>query len=124
MDSEYLLGHYRVTYNDGRVADLPVRYGGNISCKYYDENYKDSGIREVSYSTLPVKYRDGFAYETVYENPYPEGSIQSIEYVPADGKEGISVELLQFSVDFNQQVQMHMVEATGEEFAWDGGMEL
>ena len=124
VDSEYLLGHYRVTYNDGRVADLPVRYGGNISCKYYDENYKDSGIREVSYSTLPVKYRDGFAYETVYENPYPEGSIQSIEYVPADGKEGISVELLQFSVDFNQQVQMHTVEATGEEFAWDGGMEL
>ena len=122
VDSTYLLGHYRLTYNDGRIANLQVKYGSNISCKYYDENYKDSGIKEVSYSTLPIKYRDGFAYETVYENPYPDGSIKSIEYVPAKEKENISVELLHFSVDFDQQTQMRTVEATGEDFAWDGGM--
>jgi hexosaminidase len=124
VDPEYLLGHYRLTYHDGRIANLPVKYGQNITCKYYDSNYKDSGLREVSYSTMPVKYRDGFAYETIYENPYPQGSIKSIEFVPVKGKENVSVELLHFSVDFSRKEVMHTVEATGEEFAWDGGMEL
>ncbi len=82
VDREYLLGHYRITYADGEKAYLKVKYGTNISCKYYDADLIDSGFSEVSYSTFPLRYKDGFAYETVFEDPHPDKTIKSVEYIP------------------------------------------
>jgi hypothetical protein len=68
-----------------------------------------------------VRYRDGFAYETVYENPYPEGRVAKIEYVPTEGKEDISVQLLGFSLERSvQSVKNGKRQFSDAEFAWDG----
>jgi len=120
-DSLYLLGHYRVTYADGKVAELPVKYGENITSMYFEDYLHSSAYREVSYSTRPVRYRDGFAYETVYENPNPDGTVVKIEYVPAAGKEDISVQLLGFSLARGiQSVKNGQRQFADAEFAWDG----
>ena len=68
-----------------------------------------------------MRYRDGFAYETVYENPYPEGTVVKIESVPVEGKEDASVELLGFSLARSvQSVKSGKRGFADAEFAWDG----
>ena len=86
-DEIYLLGHYRITYKDGREALLPVKFGTNIGPVNNDPN--TSSCMELSYSTLPIEGEGGYVYEHVYENPNPEGQISSIEYIPSSGKETI-----------------------------------
>ena len=86
-DEIYLLGHYRITYKDGREALLPVKFGTNIGPVNNDPN--TSSCKELSYSTLPIEGEGGYVYEHVYENPYPNGQISSIEYIPSSGKETI-----------------------------------
>ena len=86
-DEIYLLGHYRITYKDGREALLPVKFGTNIGPVNNDPN--TSSCMELSYSTLPIEGEGGYVYEHVYENPYPNGQISSIEYIPSSGKETI-----------------------------------
>ena len=120
-DSLYMLGHYRVTYSDGKVAELPVKYGENITSMYFEDYLHSAAYREVSYSTRPVRYRDGFAYETVYENPYPESAVVKIEYVPAPGKEAVSVQLLGFSMAQDVRSLKNGKRSYADaEFAWDG----
>lgn len=123
-DEKYLLGRYRITYTDGEKTYLDVKYGTNISCKHYDKELTDGGFAEVSYSTLPIRFKDGFAYETVYEDPHPEKAVRSIEYIPQGGKENISVELISFTRDIYSDSRYDGVEATGEDFPWDGARDI
>ena len=87
-DDIYLLGNYRVTYSDGTVASLPVKFGTNIGPR---NGALKKNVTETLYSTLPIEERRGYTYEHLYENPYPEKKIEKIEYKPASGKENITV---------------------------------
>ncbi len=88
-DEEYLLGDYAVTYTDGTVAMLPVKYGTNIGPA--DADVENVSAKEASYSTLPIEHEGGCTYRHAYENPHPEGKIEKIEYIPRAGKEEIKV---------------------------------
>ena len=123
VDSEYLLGNYVITYSDGTEATLPVKFGTNIGSYEY-EDYKNSpSFREVTYSTLPVRYKKGFAYKALYEDPSPDKAIVGIRYLPLDTKKDIPVELISF---LKEARTVSMKDVTkegfaGEGFAWDGG---
>lgn len=86
VDEKYLLGHYVLRYTDGSEARLPVKYGTHIACAHFGDYLHETGLREASYSTMPRKYRDGIAYECVYENPHPEKKLAGICYLPVDGR--------------------------------------
>lgn len=100
------MGNYIVSYSDGTTANLPVRYGYNISNKNLLFRYNNSGLVETvgaslpkklpSQSHNPVKYTVTWLrkppeicdeqvdyevyYTCVYENPYPEKEIVGIHY--------------------------------------------
>jgi len=122
-DEKYLLGHYVLRFADGTEATLPVKYGTNIACAHFGDYLHDSGLREVSYSTMPQRYRSGFAYECVYEHPNPGAALCSVTYRPAPGKEDIAVELIALSIpDPDRGAAAHIARssAADAEFAWDG----
>lgn len=87
-DEIYVLGHYEVVYTDGTTAELPVKFGTNIGPR---SDVLKKNVTETIYSTLPIKETKGYTYEHLYENPYPEKTIDKIEYRPAAGKENIAV---------------------------------
>ena len=100
IDNEkYTLGHYKLTYTNGTEAFFPVKYGTNITDRDVgggsDADPADrcgsSAFHEVSGSTLPRLIDGRYWYECGYENPHPEKTVKSFEYVPADGKENINV---------------------------------
>ena len=121
-DDVYLLGAYEISYSDGTVCTLPVKYGTNIGTAKYDDYLHQSGFGELSYSTMPHRRGDGWVYECVYENPNPSGKITSIAYRPAKGKENIRVELVAFTLPIEGQAEaVHKARSAEDEFAWDGG---
>ena len=102
IDNEkYTLGHYKLTYTDGTEAFFPVKYGTNITDMDVgggsDADPADrcgsSAFHEVSGSTLPRLVDGKYWYECGYENPHPEKTVKSFEYVPNVGKEDINVYL-------------------------------
>ena len=96
VDKKYLLGSYEITYSDGTTAALPVKFGTHLG--YYDVRGKlDPGFRQTSYTTMPLAYKGGYAYECVYEDPNPTGRITSIVFKPDEGRAQDAVELLGFS---------------------------
>ena len=117
-----MLGNYVITYSDGKAATLPVKFGTNIGAYRYDDYLRETSFREPIYSTMPRRYKDGFAYETVYENPYPDGEIVGISYEPLDAKRDIKVELISFSREdsIRELAESGISHADGEDFAWDG----
>jgi len=122
VDKDYLLGHYEIVYQDGKTAKLPVKFGTNIGCSHHKNYLFDSEFMELSYGTMPKQTGDRFVYECVYENPYPDGKVSRISYVPADGKEEIEVELLSFSLEENAEQTVRTVLKEGiadSEFARD-----
>ena len=88
-DEEFLLGHYEVTYADGKVEKLPVKFGTNVSSHYSNTH---AGLCEVAYSALPTPYHDGYLYEHWYENPNPGVEIKEIKYTPVKSKEHVTIE--------------------------------
>ena len=84
-----MLGNYEVTYTDGVKAYLPVKYGTNIGYRFSNT---PSGLKEISYATLPMTYPDGYVYEHWYENPCPEKTISAIKYVPCESKKHLVME--------------------------------
>ncbi len=124
VDEKYLLGNYEICYSDGTVKVLPVKYGTHIGSTDYIDPLHQGGFKQLTYGTLPIKSGDGYAYETVYENPAPEKTIVSIKYVPVRGKEDICVELLGFKIDkkldaiYSERVTL----GDEKEFAMDGGI--
>ena len=106
VDEKYCLGNYELTYEDGTKAYLSVKYGTNIGTAGYvardvgaefaaaeGEHVGERNIRELSYSTLPVKKNGHYVFRHAYENPHPEKRIEAIKYLPLPGKE-------QYKVDF------------------------
>ena len=122
VDEEYMLGHHVIRYADGRVERLPVKFGTNVGARIYDDYLNESSFREVCYSTMPKRYKSGFAYETVYENPYPDGEIVGISYEPLENKRDVKVELISFSRDDSAEelTERGVAHVEGEDFAWDG----
>ena len=88
-DEEYLLGHYKLTYEDGETGFLPVKYGTNIGSNQINTSL--ALLRETTYTTLPQKTDSGYVYETAYENPHPGVAIRSIEYIPTANKSDVEV---------------------------------
>lgn len=101
VDSVYLLGEYELTFDDGFVARLPVKYGTNISnCEKTGrklaaiaeedplmeatEAYRLSyEYRETAGATLPAEDADGkLWYRTVYPHPHAGHKIAAWKYVP------------------------------------------
>lgn len=101
-DEEYILGNYELTYTDGTVAYLPVKYGTNITTNKIEDYANNPLFKEVSYSTLPKKYNDNFVYECVYENPHPDKNVLSFKYIPSEKMKEVEVEL--FSVNFQTNI--------------------
>lgn len=120
VDDEYMLGSYRITYSDGTEATLPVKFGTNIGTYKYDDYKNETAFKEVIYSTLPKRYKEGFAYKAVYEDPHPDKKIVSLTFVPREDKKA-DVELISFTknvrIDKIQDTKTHFA---GEDFAWDG----
>jgi hypothetical protein len=100
-EKKYTLGHYKLTYTDGAEVFFPVKYGTNItdwevgggSDADPADRCGSSAFHEVSGSTLPSLVDGKYWYECGYENPHPEKTVKSFEYVPAEGKENINVYL-------------------------------
>ena len=93
-DEKYLLGNYELTYTDGTVATLPVRYGSHVGNATPKKTLGNAEFTQLVYMTLPVSYGDGYAYRTAYEDPHPEKTLAAIRYVPVSGKEDITVSLI------------------------------
>ncbi len=97
-DEVYNIGRYELTYADGTIAYLPVRYGTNITCAQIDNPYASTAFREVSYTTMPERHGAQLYYACAYENPHPDKQISGFRYLPYAGKEDFPV-LIQ-RVDF------------------------
>ena len=121
-DETFMLGNYVITYKDGNTATLPVKFGTNIGPFRYDDYLREAAFREAFYSTMPKRYKDGFAFEAVYENPYPDGEIIGIRYEPLPQKREIGVELISFSLtpEIDELKESGIAHTDGEDFAWDG----
>jgi hexosaminidase len=120
-DETYMLGSYKISYSDGSFALIPVKYGLNVGRSHYDDYLHEVAFTELSYSTLPVRYKDGWAYKCVYENPEPNKKITGIVYQPCENKEDINVELISFAAEFEVgNVSSGESHSADEEFAWDG----
>jgi hypothetical protein len=89
VHEEYDLGHYNITYTDGKSVALPIEYGRNIGSFKQEWDITDQKLAEVTYSTLPKAVSDGVVYETIYENPYPQSEIMAITYIPNTKKEAL-----------------------------------
>ena len=89
-NNQYMIGHYKLTYEDEEIAYLPIKYGTNIGPK--DKSAAITSVREAAYSTLPTLSNDGYMYEHTYENPRPNSKIVKIEYIPCIGKENIKID--------------------------------
>ncbi len=85
------LGAYKLSYEDGKVFRLPVRYGYNI----LSEDERGRGFKsteaipdapiEVIGAAIPTELDGKIYYKTAYENPHPGGRIRKIEFSPENG---------------------------------------
>ena len=96
-DEKYLLGNYELTYTDGTVATLPVRYGSHIGCANIEKTLGNSEFMQLVYSVLPILHDGAYAYRTIYEDPHPEKTLSCVRYCPASGREDAEVTLIGFS---------------------------
>jgi len=86
------IGHYKITYSDGRIEIIPVEYGINISHfeRLRNESFRDEYCRDNGYSAtyfvdgLDGKTDDGTpvtVYRYEWRNPHPEKAIDSVTVV-------------------------------------------
>ncbi len=96
-DEKYLLGRYELTYADGTIDYLPVRYGSHVGCSAIKNPVGSAEFRQLSYGVLPIAYQGAYAYRALYEDPHPDKDLVSISYLPATGREDIKVTLIGFT---------------------------
>ena len=92
VESEWLLGNYLVSYTDGTTAKLPVIYGQNIchnssQTASGDDMLSSDCSTEAIGASLPFEDEGQIWYKTVFVNPYPEKTIEKIEYVKVKDSE-------------------------------------
>ena len=93
-DEKYLIGNYELTYHDGTVATLPVRYGSHVGAKYPEKTVGNGEFTQLLGGALPVPHGNGYAWRTLYEDPHPESALVSVRYVPVAGREELPFELI------------------------------
>lgn len=93
-DEKYLLGNYELSYTDGTTALLPVRFGSHIGCATVKKTLGNTLFLQLAYGVLPVAYGNRYAYRTAYEDPHPEKTLAGVRYLPAAGREDVTVEML------------------------------
>ena len=118
-DEKYLLGRYELTYTDGTVAYLPVRYGSHIGCATQKKTIGNTEFTQLVYGVLPVSYGERYAYRTVYEDPHPEKPLSSVRYLPTEGREDAAVELIAVSRMLSPEIRAHVVPTADTAFSAD-----
>ena len=118
-DEKYLLGSYEVSYTDGTVATLPVRYGSHIGCATQMKTLGNSEFLQLLYGVLPMMQDGRYIYRTAYEDPHPEKTVAAVRYLPAAGREEIAVELLGFSRIPSAEIHAHVAPCTDTSFSDD-----
>lgn len=101
-ERNYYLGDYVITYTDGSVYNKRIYLGENIGAhniNWYGMSDNgadnkdfpgvsskriDNRIKELASSTIPVKFDDKIYYKYLFENPYPQKTIENIKFVLAD----------------------------------------
>jgi hypothetical protein len=96
-DEKYLLGRYELSYTDGTVATLPVRFGTHVGPRTLQNALRQPVFTQLSYGTLPHTYAGGFAYRVMYEDPHPDKTLSSVRFLPLPGREDAAVAFLGFS---------------------------
>ena len=118
-DEKYLLGHYELTYTDGTVATLPVRYGSHVGCATQKKTLGNSEFTQLLYAVLPIPYGNRYAYRTVYEDPHPEKTLASMRYLPLESREDSAVELIGFTRLPSREIRAHVVPSADTSFGAD-----
>ncbi|MCL2462835.1 MAG: family 20 glycosylhydrolase, partial [Defluviitaleaceae bacterium] len=101
IDRDYDLGYYLVTYADQTRIRLPVRYGYNISNENIVWDGPNRSLAEIAFTARPAAPCQAaggkIRYETIYGNPHPDKTVQSVAYVKYDTLEA-NVALFAFEV--------------------------
>jgi len=118
-DEKYLLGNYELTYTDGTVATLPVRYGSHIGCANFEKTLGNQEFTQLAYSVLPILHNGAYAYRALYEDPHPEKTLSSVRYVPAEGREDIKVELIGVSRRIPENIRAQIKGCSDTSFGAD-----
>ena len=118
-DEKYLLGHYELTYTDGTVATLPVRYGSHIGCANAEKALGNSEFMQLVYGVLPILQNGVYAYRTVYEDPHPEKTLACVQYRPRRDREDVAVSLIGFSRGVPERIRAMIKGCADTEFRAD-----
>ena len=118
-DEKYLLGRYELTYTDGTIAYLPVRYGSHIGCANVTKTVGNNEFLQLVYGVLPIEYNGRYAYRTIYEDPHPEKILSSAKYIPEENFRDISFEMIGISRTAPQNIVANIGTYADTEFSED-----
>lgn len=121
-DKTSLLGHYKVNYEDGTEAMLPVRFGINIGYSGLSlkdiTDYNKTVTRleigeyiQLACTTYPLHTDSCVYYLCEYENPHPESKIVSLEYIPIIKNAEVKYSLVDYCKD--PEAHLPAAEALG-----------
>lgn len=82
-ESDYVIGHYVITYADGTVHKEAVRYGASIGNESMDRITFSNELVQVSGMTVPWVLEGKTWYKWTFENPWPEKTISDITFQAA-----------------------------------------
>lgn len=80
-----LIAEYKIRYDDGKTATIPVLYGQDVRDWWFGEGAKDVKRGKIAWQG-DNELAKGFEqrirlYLTTWENPHPEKKIASIDYI-------------------------------------------
>lgn len=102
-EEDYYLGDYVIKYTDGTTENNRLYLGESIAASNLEWYGKlmvkegtsdapgtigsriDSRLKEICYSTIPVKADDKIFYKYLLKNPCPEKTVESVEFKLAEG---------------------------------------
>ncbi len=97
-NNKFHLASYILKYKDGTKKKLPVIYGENISSCSIDWSVDNlAALKEISFSTLPVKQGGRTYYVHYYKNPYTGSDICSIK-IEVESKQEVSLYINEISL--------------------------
>jgi hypothetical protein len=93
-DEKNLIGNYELTYADGTVATLPVRYGSHVGALHPKQTVGGAEFTQLLGGAIPVPHRDGYAWRTLYEDPHPDKTLLGVRYLPLEHCREIPFEMI------------------------------